>query len=137
MFSLEHHGENRMFRRGWGVEREGCNFLLAVPMTLSFQERRVCLASCFPRSTLITQDTSPEQLSQSSLGYRHTESVRPTINKPAAISVIYWSPGILVSVNLQDSSYFWAVRQNQVSGGLLAGFELSLYHFLWHSLSLG
>lgn len=70
-------------------------------------------------------------------GLQAYESARPTINKPAAISVIYWSPGILVSVNLQDSSYFWAVRQNRVSGGLLAGFELSLYHFLWHSLSLG
>lgn len=136
MFSLEHHGENRMFRRGWGVEQEGCNFLLAVLMTLSFQEKRVCLASCFPRSTLITQDTSPAQLSQSSLCYRHTESARPTINKPAAISVPYWPPGILVSVHLQDSSYSRAIRQNQVSGGQRAGFELRLYHFLWHGLSL-
>lgn len=137
MFSSEHHGENRMFRRGWGVGREGCNCLLAVPMTLSFQEKRVCLSSCFPRSTLITQDTSPEQLSQSSPGYRHTKSARPTINKPAAISAPYWPPGILVSVNLQDSSHFWAVGQNQVSGGQRTGLKLRFYHFLWHGLSLG
>lgn len=92
-----------------GVGR--CNFLLALPVTSSFQEERVCFSSRFPGSTLIAQDPSPKQSSQRPLGYMHTELDYTTLNKPADISVTYCPLGILVSV--RQSSGLWVVRKKR------------------------
>lgn len=123
-----------------GVGR--CNFLLALPVTSSFQQERVCFSSRFPGSTLIAQDPSPKQSSQRPLGSMHTELDYTTLNKPADISVTYCPLGILVSV--RQSSGLWVVGKKEAFGSQLTGFEFRLYCFLlcgfslrWHSYFLG